>query len=149
MKQQQQLNVPPPPAKPPQAKPKVPKTVPPAQVPSTPLQPTAPPMPPPIVVAPQPQQKPARGRPKGGGGQKAQQQQQYSLATLPQVIAQITSTVPSTAKLQQLVTDSVNELHHEDDEDSFTPSELANLDTSSETDPPTEDLPPENDPEDQ
>ena len=149
LKQQQQLNVPVPPAKPPQAKPKVTKTVPQAQAPPAPLQPTAPPMPPPIVIAPQPQQKPARGRPKGGGGQKAQQQQQYSLATLPQVIAQVTSTVPSTAQWQQLVTDTVNELQHEDDKDSYTPSEMANLDTSSETDPPAEDLPPENEPEDQ
>ena len=61
----------------------------------------------------------------------------------------MTSTVPSTANWQHLVTDAVNELHHEDDQDSYTPSELANLDTSSETDPPAEDLPPENDPEDQ
>ena len=148
LKQQQQLNVPVPPPKPPQAKPKVTKAAPQAQAPPAPLQPTAPPMPPPIVIAPQPQQKP-RGRSKGGGGQKAQQQQQYSLATLPQVIAQVTSTAPSTAKWQHLVTDSVNELQHEDDQDSFTPSELANLDTSSETDPPTEDLPPENEPDEQ
>ena len=64
----------------------------------------------------------------------------------------MTSTVPSTAKWQHLVNDSVNELQHqqhEDDQDSYTPSELANLDTSSETDPPAEDLPPENEPEDQ
>ena len=149
LKQQQQLNMPVPPPKTPQAKPKVAKTTPQAQAPPAPLQPTAPPMPPPIVIAPQPQQKP-RGRPKGGGGQKAQQQQQqYSLATLPQVIANVTSTAPSTAQWQHLVTDSVNELQHEDDQDSFTPSELANLDTSSEADPPAEDLPPEDEPDEQ
>ena len=108
------------------------------------MQPTAPPPPvqPQQVPAQQPQHKP-RGRPRGGTTTK----KAYTPATLAQVVAHITSNPvptitsrpppvgPLTPKMENVVVDTVQEIQHEggnDDQDSFTTDEVADLSSESE-----------------
>ena len=108
-----------------------------------PLQPTAPPLPPQPQQAPaqQPQYRP-RGRPKGNTTVK----KTYTPATLAKVVAHVTSNpvptvtsrpppvAPLKPKPETLVVDSVHEIQHEggeDDQESFTTSEIAELSSES------------------
>ena len=119
-----------------------------------PLQPTAPPPPiqPQQVPVQQPQGKP-RGRPKGATTLK----KTYTPATLAQVIAHVTSNpvptittrppamAPLTPKKETLVVDSVQEIQHEggeDEQESFTTDEVADLSSESEHEL-TEEKPPQ------
>ena len=119
-----------------------------------PLQPTAPPPPMQPQQAPvqQSQGKP-RGRPKGATTPK----KTYTPATLAQVIAHVTSNpvptvttrppamAPLTPKRENLVVDSVQEIQHEggeDEQESFTTDEVADLSSESEQEI-TEEKPPQ------
>ena len=109
-----------------------------------PLQPTAPPLPAQLQQVPvqQPQYKP-RGRPKGGTTAK----KTYTPATLAKVVAHVTSNpvptvtsrpppvAPAVPKKGILVKDSVHEIQYEekeDEQDSFTTDEMADLSTEPE-----------------
>ena len=104
------------------------------------------------VTVQQPQGKP-RGRPKGATTPK----KTYTPATLAQVIAHVTSNpvptittrppamAPLTPKRETLVVDSVQEIQHEggeDEQESFTTDEVADLSSESEQEI-TEEKPPQ------
>ena len=143
LKQVQNTSQPQPPPPPQVTKPKQVRIAQPQSA-QPPLQPTAPPLPaqPQQVPVQLPQYKP-RGRPKGGTTVK----KTYTPATLAKVVAHVTSNpvptvtsrpppiAPATPKKGILVKDSVHEIQYEekeDEQDSFTTDEMADLSTEPE-----------------